>query len=330
MKYFKKLSLLLLASGLSAEQFSFQMYNDFFAGADQHFTNGIAISWLDDTFSGNDTSNISTYSNLILELVDFVPFRNIQKNKRYNAGASISQIIATPINTKVNYPQYNDIPYAGYLALGIYLFEWTDTNFFESRMEVGVVGKESGAGMVQNAFHTIIGNDSSKGWKTQLGTSLVVNALFRHGEITWKSEANGYDMDWFNHYGTQIGNFTTDLFAGTMFRIGSNYVKNFNVHYPYLREEATLLQLTKKHKGFGWSYSIGLNGEALIYSHILDEAKNDGYKTDKKILNASVYMGVDVFYDAHKMTYFYQSQSQYTYQQDNPDTFGGFMYSYTF
>ena len=330
MKYFKSLSLLLVASSMSAEQFSFQMYNDFFAGSDQHFTNGIAISWLDDTFSGDDTTHISAYSNAVVALVNYIPFREIQKTKRYNAGASVSQIIATPINTKVSYPQYDDIPYAGYLAVGIYLFEWTSTNFFESRAELGVIGKESGAGLVQNAFHSIIGNDSSKGWKTQLGTKIVINTLFRHGEITWQSDFNGFDMDWFNHYGAQIGNFTTDLFSGTMFRIGKNYVKNFNVHYPYLREEATLLQLTTKHKGFGWSYSIGLNGEVLIYSHILDEAKNRGYNTDKKNLNASIYMGVDIFYDAHKVTYFYQSQSQYTYQQDKPDTFGGFMYSYTF
>jgi hypothetical protein len=40
-----------------------------------------------------------------------------------------------------------------------------------------------------------------------------------------------------------------------MLRIGYNYNENFNLHYPYLKEEASMLRLDKKHSDLGWSLS---------------------------------------------------------------------------
>ncbi len=331
MQQIKKLLLpLIFASMLNANQFSFQFYNDFFAGTDQHFTNGMAISWMSETFGFENSDSNSSYISSVLSLANKAPFRNVDLLQRYNLGASISQIIITPKDTTLSTPQYNDIPYAGYLALSLYVFEWDDISFNEFRVGIGVVGKEAYAKEVQNGFHALVDSTKAEGWSTQLGTQYIVNALLRYGEIGWKSKYDIFSMDWFNHGGIQLGNFMTNILAGTMFRIGNNYIQNFNIHYPYLREEASLLQLAKKHRNFGWSLSAGINGEMIAYSYILDEAKEKGYSTDKRPLNASIYVGIDLLYNAHKITYFYQSQSPYTYAQDNPDTFGGLMYSYQF
>ncbi|WP_324172724.1 lipid A deacylase LpxR family protein [Sulfurimonas sp.] len=319
MKYIKQLLFLVFVSTLNADQFSFQFNNDFFAGTDQHFTNGVTISWLDDTFNQDDNST------------DKNPLKISEINSNYNFGLSISQIVITPMDTTISTPQYDDIPYAGYLALSAYLFEWNANSFNEFRIEVGVVGEEALGEQVQNGFHTLVGNEKLKGWDTQLGTQYTINALFRHGDISWKSHKNeGLSMDWFNHYGLNIGNFITDVFVGTMFRIGENYIENFNAHYPYLRKEATLLQLAKHNRGIGWALSAGLNGELLAYSHILDKAKSEGYETSKRTFKASLYIGIDIVYNIHKITYFYQAQSADTYKQNSPIIFGGFMYSYQF
>jgi hypothetical protein len=137
-------------------------------------------------------------------------------------------------------------------------------------------------------------------------------------------------MDWFNQAGFEVGNFSTDVFGSSMFRIGKNYIQNFNVHYPYLKEEAALLQTDTKHKGFGWSGSVGVNMDILAYSYILEEAKDEGYKLDNSVLNGSAYIGCDIYYNAHKFTFFYQSQSPYSKQQNTIDKFGGFSYSFVF
>jgi len=299
--------LILLPLTLSADKFAFSFYNDVFVGTDKYFTNGISLSWIDDL---NLTS------------------KDLNK---YNVGVSISQIAITPSDKNISTPQYNDIPYAGYLSLDFFIFESNTKNFKEFRIGVGVVGKESGAEFIQRFSHKVIGVIDPKGWDTQLGTEYIINILLRYGEKSWeRSSLNRLDMDWFNHYGTEVGNFSTNIFAGTMFRVGDNYIKNFNIHYPYLREEASLLDICKKQTDFGWSLSVGINGELLAYSYILDEAKKDGYETDKSIVSISVYTGVDLYYKRHKTTIFYQSQSPYTKQQDKMNSFGGFLYSFQF
>ncbi|MCD6432691.1 MAG: lipid A deacylase LpxR family protein [Sulfurimonas sp.] len=327
----KRFLFFLFSVALNADQFSFLLYNDFFAGTDKHFTNGMSLSWIDDTCGSVDKNNSNSYSNFMLDAVNTLPLTLMDSSKQHNAGISLSQIAITPTDISISTPQYNDMPYAGYLALAFYMFEWDKKNFREYRMEVGVVGKESGAGFVQKAFHRLIGNSEPKGWDTQIGTQYTANALIRYGEKSWEShDINGLTMDWFNHFGLQAGNFVTDIFGGTIIRIGNNYIENFNLHYPYLKEEASLLRLDKKHHGFGWSFSAGINTELLAYSYILDEAKKEGYSADKNILNIAIYAGADLYYEAHKITFFYQTQSPYTNQQTDMDIFGGLIYAFQF
>lgn len=316
---------------LNADQFSLLFYNDYFAGTDKHFTNGISLSWLENPYENIDINNSSSIGNFTHKLISKFPSNLTDTSKKYNAGISLSQIIFTPEETTLSTPQYNDMPYAGYLSLSFYVFEWDEKSFYEYRMEFGVVGAESGAESVQKSFHTLIKNPDLAGWDTQLGTKYTANALLRYGENSWQGHTqNGLNMDWFNHFGFEAGNFSTNAFAGTMFRIGENYIKNFNVHYPYLKEEASLLRLDKEHHAFGWSLSSGINTELLAYSYILNEAQKEGYAVESNILNASLYAGVDFYYDFSKFTFFYQLQSPYNLHYKIPSLTGGFIYSLQF
>jgi hypothetical protein len=59
----KKIWLILLYTlTLQADQFSLLFYNDTFARTDQHFTNGLSLSWLDNTFEHKNDSNLTSYS----------------------------------------------------------------------------------------------------------------------------------------------------------------------------------------------------------------------------------------------------------------------------
>ena len=331
MKQKIKYLFLLYSITLNADQFSFLFYNDTFAGTDKHFTNGMNLSWIDDSFEDVAEIKSNGYSSFVHSVINSLPLNVMDSSKNHSAGISISQIMVTPEDISIQEPQYEDIPYAGYLAFAFYMFEWNKESFKEFRMEFGVVGKESGAEFVQKSIHSIIGSEEPKGWDNQLGTQVTANALFRYGEISWqKSSLNTLSMDWFNHFGVQAGNFETNAFGGTMFRIGKNYIRNFNLHYPYLKEEASLLCLDDRHRGFGWSLNAGINGELLAYSYILDEGKKEGYETDKNIVNITLYGGTDLYYGAHKLTFFYQSRSPYTKQSNSMETFGGLIYAYQF
>ena len=231
-----KYLLLLCTLSLQADQVSLQWYNDVFTGTDRHFTNGISISWLDNTFESKE-DNSSSYSTLIFEIANALPFTIMDTTRQHNAGISLTQMMVTPADISQTTPQYDDVPYTGHLALSFYMCEWDELSFDEYRLEVGYIGRESGAEWLQKTVHKIIGSDAPQGWDTQMGPQLTVNALYRHGMKNWQHDFSyGLSTDWFNHVGFQAGNFITDGFGGTMFRIGQNYINNFNVNYPYFIE----------------------------------------------------------------------------------------------
>jgi len=321
----KKLQSLLLLSALTlnADQVSFSLYNDFFTGNDGHFSNGVAFTWLED-------NEQNSYTHFVLDTLDTLNI-TMDSSQKYNAGVSLTQIIVTPNDTTLSTPQYNDIPYTGYLALSSYLIQSDNDSFVEYAFDLGVIGSASLAETTQKTFHGMIGNDKPQGWGTQQGTQVTANLLVQYGEISWEGKiSDSLNADWFNHAGVSLGNFNTSASGGTAFRIGHNYVRNFNEHYPYLREEATLVDIAKIHQGFGWSVSSGMDAELLAYSYILDEAKNSGYQTDKEIVNFTAYFSGDIYYDNHKFSLFYQGQTPLTKQQNSNVYFGGILYTYKF
>ncbi len=331
MQHIWKWLLPLSALSLHADQVSLQWYNDVFAGTDRHFTNGGSISWLDDTFRGKDDNGTNSYSALVFDIANALPFTTMDTSRQHTAGISLMQMMITPTDISQSEPQYDDFPYAGYLALSFYMFEFDETSFDEYRLEVGVVGPQSGAEWLQKTVHRIIGSDKPQGWDTQMGTQWTINALYRYGVKSWqKSYDYGLSADWFNHVGFQAGNFVTDGFGGTTLRVGQNYINNFNVNAPYFKEEAALIQLQKAHHGFGWSISAGANADALAYSYILDEAKEMGYQYERNTFTFSTYLGSSIYIEGQKLTFFYQMQSPYLRDNSQVDTFGGFKFAIQF
>ncbi|WP_457748822.1 lipid A deacylase LpxR family protein [Sulfurimonas sp.] len=317
--------ILLLSLSLKADSISFTFYNDFFAGSDGHFTNGASLSWLEDK---NNSNHI--YTNMLVSLAQDIalPINNL---KYHNAGISLEQIMITPENIDVSTVQYNDLPYAGYLSFAGFLFEWDNNSFTEYRIDVGIMGKYSGAGFVQKTFHKIIGSQEPKGWDTQLGTRFILNFLVQRGVKSWQgSITNTLKADWFNHYGVTVGNFNVSAFAGSAIRIGKNYVQNFNAHYPYLKGEANMLDVDTLKHDFGWSVSTGLETKVLAYSAILDRAKDNGYAVHKNVFNAVGYFCGSFYYNEHKFRLFYEIPTPYIKEDKSVNIFGGFEYIYKF
>ncbi|MFT7003206.1 MAG: lipid A 3-O-deacylase [Sulfurimonas sp.] len=327
----KLLLALALASALDADQLSFQFNNDAFAGTDRHYSNGVALSWMDDTYKHKVTSDISYYSRFMLGAFNVLTIDGLEKSRKYNTGVSISQAILTPDDVTQSIAQYNDMPYAAYLGVSFYIFEWDNDSFNEYRIRFGVVGEEAQGEAMQNGFHSLISNSEAKGWDTQLKTQYNATVLLQHGEISWEyHKKDSFSMDWFNNFGAQVGNFTTEVFAGTMFRFGDNYSRGFNAHSPLLNEEASMIQPNKRNDKFGWSLSAGLSAALQAYSYIIEESRDQGYEVSKKAFSGSLYVGNDLFYQKHKLTLFYKSPTKYSDQQNERDIFGGFTYSYAF
>ena len=61
-------TLLLLSLTLHADKVAFSFYNDFFAGSDKDFTNGVSIYWLD------ESKDNTGYTDFILNITDKLYF----------------------------------------------------------------------------------------------------------------------------------------------------------------------------------------------------------------------------------------------------------------
>jgi len=87
---------LLCAITLNADQFSFLFYNDIFAGTDKHFTNGMNVSWIDNSFEDVSDIKSNSYSSYVHHVVNSIPFNVTDDSKKHSAGISVSQIMVTP------------------------------------------------------------------------------------------------------------------------------------------------------------------------------------------------------------------------------------------
>ena len=76
----------------------------------------------------------------------------------------ISQSIFTPHNTQLNPPDPNDRPYAGWLHGDVQLLTDKDNSRSVLGLSLGVVGPAALGRQVQNGFHSVIGDPSTKGW----------------------------------------------------------------------------------------------------------------------------------------------------------------------
>ncbi len=287
--------ILFLSIQISADTLSIVIENDFFAGTDKHYTNGIRFGWLGKGIKGEklETQN-NFYSKIVKGWIKAIPFLSVEKDKYYNFGMSLYQMMFTPEDITKKEPNYNDIPYAGHLVLSFLLFEHDSHSYNEFKFQLGIVGPDSGAGAAQKWFHNLIGGVEPQGWDTQLPNHPTFGLVYEHGIRRWeKNYGNGFSSDLIGNISLSLGNFFTGSSVGAMWRIGKNYPKNFNVYYSGMINEGALLGLQTLNRGFGWSVNFGLYLDIIAYLYVIDSAKeyniDSGYFLGRAVISLSFY-----------------------------------------
>ncbi|MCK5005419.1 MAG: lipid A deacylase LpxR family protein [Candidatus Aminicenantes bacterium] len=291
------LNLLFISGLLYSDTISIAVENDFFAGTDMHYTNGIRIGWLGNPLKGSDIDDASgIYPGTIRNAVKIIPFLSLNEGKSYNVGFSVYQMMFTPEDITKTEPDYNDIPYAGHLLFSFFLFEHDEHSYSEFKFQLGIVGPASGAGTAQRTFHKLIGAITPEGWDTQLENHATFGIAYEHGIRKWeKSYKGGFSSDLIGNVGFHLGNFYSGASLGSAWRFGKNYPKNFNVYYSGIINENALLGLQRERRGFGWSVNFGLFVDVIAYLYITDAASdyniNRGYFLGRAVVSLSFYLG---------------------------------------
>src|SRR5947209_2163074 len=127
------------AASAEATLASITVENDFFAGYDHHYTNGVQLAFA------------ATPSTVF----------------------AVGQRMYTPTNTDTPTPDPNDRPYAGWL------YALTDTRLPTTgtidhlTLSLGVVGPHALARQTQDAVHRVLGEAESQAWDSQLKSEVT-------------------------------------------------------------------------------------------------------------------------------------------------------------
>jgi len=256
--------------------FGFKFENDLFSGQDQHYTNGLRLSWLSPE---GDTIKPLQY------VRDFLEALAQDTNKTTRFGLAAGQEIYTPEDRFRTDLITDDRPYAGWLYGGLSLHTVTkrtdERKDLESiELDVGVIGPYSLGEEAQNFVHEVRLIDTFDGWDNQLKNEIGV-AL--HYERKWRFfdpiAVGPLQFDAIPHAGLSVGNVVTQANAGGALRLGWNLPHNFGppsliqggTSVDRLPSSAFSAYLFATTQGRYVAHNIFLDGNTFRDSHSVDK-----------------------------------------------------------
>lgn len=129
--------------------------------ADRYYVNGVHLGWTSP--AGAAPVAITSLGSALFG----------EGTTRVSIG--LTQQIFTPSDTRAINPPVNDEPYAGYLALNLGMIQDGANTRSLLGADLGGIGPYGGGELVQNNFHSIIGQKGTHGWAYQLPNEPAVD-----------------------------------------------------------------------------------------------------------------------------------------------------------
>ncbi|HSN21504.1 MAG TPA: lipid A deacylase LpxR family protein [Usitatibacter sp.] len=223
--------------------------NDFFAGYDRHYTNGLQLAFL-------------------AELAD-VPAalrasRPLAWSAEPEAVVAIGQRIYTPSDTDITVPDPRDRPYAGWLYAMTDVRTRIAPTIDHLTLVAGVVGPASLARQMQDGVHRLLHEPLSKGWDYQVRTRPTFMVGYERAWPGVLEAPVGHDrMDLALRAGAALGTPFTYADAGAVLRYGRNLPADIPATHLSLGPPRDGFRGTR---AFGWYLWAGVEARAIGYN----------------------------------------------------------------
>jgi len=318
----------------TASTFIITEENDFFAGTDEHYTNGIKLSWVSgDLLRYAEDERLPAF---VLPYLRALPFVN-EPGQQYNVALSLGQNMYTPHNTNTVAYQPSDRPYAGwtYMALALHAKTAERLDTFETTL--GIVGPSARAGETQNNYHVLMGFARANGWKNQIHDEPGVMLAWQRTLRAARADL-GRDVAWdfLPRFGATLGNVLTQANAGFETRLGLNLPRDFGtsliepgggVSAPADPDDPRLRRETV----WGLHLFAGAEGRAVARNIFLDgNTWERSPSVTKRNAVADLYAGVGLMIGSAKLTYTHVYRTEEFDGQRSPQMFGSVSLSLTF
>lgn len=304
--------------------FSFVLENDLFYNTDQHYTNGIRLTYL--TPKGGEPDWIH---NAALAL----PMFNATSDIRVEYG--LGQSMFTPSDIRNPNPPSTDRPYAGWLYGSIGVIGNTpgangSRVFDQMQVSLGVVGPASLAEPAQKTVHHIIDSPQPQGWDTQIKNEPTLQLVYQR---SWQSSQfelpAGFGVDATPHAGAALGNVFTYANTGMMLRLGQNLPVDYGA--PRVQPSLPGSGYFEPVDDIGWYLFAGVDGRAVARNIFLDgNTFADSRSVDKKPLVGDAQFGIAFVIRDVRLAYTHVLRTAEYYGQGADDQFGVFSVSFRF
>jgi hypothetical protein len=202
----------------SVESFSVTVDNDGPLGNDKDYTNGVQFEF-SGSFTDFNDNRVGPYPIAMLD--------NSPEND-YKWRLVVGQKIWTPTYISEPNPSPNERPYAGLLFTQMDMASISKTKTHSLGLMLGITGPKSFAEEAQTFVHKITGSDTPNGWGNQIEEALVANAIYDGNYRIYASkETDGNSHEFSVPVHIQIGNFRSEISAGTLWRWGQNLEGSF-------------------------------------------------------------------------------------------------------
>lgn len=308
--------------------------NDYFAGTDNHYTNGLKLSWV-----SGDLKKYAEDERLpefVLPYLGILPFVN-EPGQQYNVALSLGQNMFVPRDTHSGAAQPDDRPFAGWSYISLALHAKTATQLDTFETSLGVVGPSALAEETQNNYHALMGFERVRGWSRQLhdepGLVLSWQRTLRAARVDL-----GRDVAWdlLPHVRATAGNVQTHAAAGFETRLGYRLPWDFGtsliqpgggVSAPADSNDPRLREDTE----FGLHLFAGAEGRAVARNIFLDgNTWENSASVSKKVFVADLMGGIGLVLGRTKLTYTHVYRTEEFYGQNGGQLFGSVSLAVTF
>lgn len=237
----------------------------------------------------------------------------------------------TPEDTRATNPPPNDEPYAGYLALSFGLIQDTAATRSILALNAGVVGRDAGGQIVQNSFHSVIGQGSTHGWAYQLPSEPAFDLFGAH---IWRSRladfGNGWAVDTLPQLSGMAGLTQVYLQPAVGFRIGKGLDSDFGP--PLLEPGAAGGDAYQATRPVVWYLFAGAASKFVGHDEFL---QGSDFQTSRGVdpyrVVGTFDAGLTVIWHGLRFTYVQVFQTRRFYGQPKPiHEYGSFSVSATF
>jgi len=323
----KRTSLLLftLLTSLHAQEWelknsNFFIENDADIRTDEGYSHGAKLSFL---FLRKDIDDSSLH----------IPFTHYREGDNY-ISFSYAQQLFTPADIETTELVVDDRPYAGYMNLQTALHHSSHNVLDSLILQLGIVGPSSQMEAVQEFVHSLIGSPMPAGWEHQLHDEIIFQINYAKKYYFELEKTLSLDSIIIPEYGFELGNASTKLYGGFLWRLGWGVPKDYgtfaidNHSYSKIPLQADSVQ---KRKEWDFCFNFGVRANGIARNIFLDgNSDGESHSVEKENFVIEGTYGFSLIYDNMSLDYTRTHASKEFKEQKNYLGYGSLEFSYNF